>query len=306
MEIDEKGYPFAPVTTEENTIAFGTPVVTGVAVVNLISGEIKQYAPEKAPAFVNMIQPKDVIYDRITWWGDYIYGWIHWSEKSGLTEPCAGMDVVQTENGSFYYVGISAQGDAIGTQGYMLIDTRTGKTTYYRRHGISEEYAAKVMTSPEDLSYKIKNGVLELTEPIYYNIEGYATYFATYVSPADQQAKLYGFCSSIDRSVWGYGETLEQARQNYLDACYAAEGKNRVDFSGAQNLTVVEVKVLEKTNIDKVFYFRFDGYEDKVFTSELRPEMSDMLWETKGRKVKVSFSPTDSKFVTLSSYQIMN
>lgn len=307
MEIDEKGHPFAPVTTEENTIAFGTPVVTGVAVVDLISGEIKQYEPKDAPAFVNMIQPKDVMYDRITWWGDYIYGWIHWSEKTGLTEPCKGMDVVQTDKGSFYYVGISAQGDSVATQGYMLIDTRTGSTTYYQRRGISEDYAARVMCSPEDLSYKIKNGVLELMEPIYYNIDGIPTYFATYVSPADQQAKLYGFCSAENRSVWAYGETLEEARQKYDDACSAALGKNVVDFSDAQNMIFVEVKVLEKTNIDKVFYFRFDGYKDKVFTAELRPELSDMLWGTQGRKVKVSFNKTDSsKFVTLSSYEIMN
>lgn len=307
MEIDEKGHPFAPVTTEENSIAFGTPIVTGVAVVDLISGEIKQYEPKDAPAFVNMIQPKDVMYDRITWWGDYIYGWIHWSEKTGLTEPCKGMDVVQTDKGSFYYVGISAQGDSVATQGYMLIDTRTGSTTYYQRRGISEDYAARVMCSPEDLSYKIKNGVLELMEPIYYNIDGIPTYFATYVSPADQQAKLYGFCSAENRSVWAYGETLEEARQKYDDACSAALGKNVVDFSDAQNLTFVEVKVLEKTNIDKVFYFRFDGYKDKVFTAELRPELSDMLWGTQGRKVKVSFNKTDnSKFVTLSSYEIMN
>ena len=307
MEIDEKGHPFAPVTTEENSIAFGTPIVTGVAVVDLISGEIKQYTPNAAPTFVNMIQPKDIMYDRITWWGDYIYGWIHWTEKEGLTQPCKGMDVVQTEKGSFYYVGISAQGDSVATQGYMLIDTRTGQTTYYQRRGISEDYATRVMTSPEDLSYKIKNGVLELMEPIYYNIDGIPTYFATYVSPADQQAKLYGFCSAENRSVWAYGETLEEARQKYDDACSAALGKNVVDFSDAQNLTFVEVKVLEKTNIDKVFYFRFDGYKDKVFTAELRPELSDMLWETKGRKVKVSFNKTDnSKFVTLSSYEIMN
>ena len=307
MEIDEKGHPYAPVTTEENTIAFGTPIVTGVAVVDLISGEIKQYEPKDAPAFVNMIQPKDIMYDRITWWGDYIYGWVHWSEKTGLTEPCKGMDVVQTEKGSFYYVGVSAQGDSVATQGYMLIDTRTGSTTYYQRRGISEDYAARVMCSPEDLSYKIKNGVLELMEPIYYNVDGIPTYFATYVSPADQQAKLYGFCSAENRSVWAYGETLEEARQKYDDACFGADGKSKVDFSDDWTMIFVEVKVLEKTNIDKVFYFRFDGYKDKVFTAELRPELSDMLWETKGRKVKISFNKTDnSKFVTLSSYEIMN
>ena len=118
---------------------------------------------------------------------------------------------------------------------------------------------------------------------------------------------MYGFCSAENRSVWAYGETLEEARQKYDDACFGADGKSKVDFSDDWTMIFVEVKVLEKTNIDKVFYFRFDGYKDKVFTAELRPELSDMLWETKGRKVKVSFNKTDSsKFVMVSSYDIMN
>jgi hypothetical protein len=308
VEINEVGVPYAPVTTIENTIGMSTPMVTGVALVNLINGDIKWYEPAKAPAFVNIIQTKEITNDLIKWYGDYIYGWIHWTEKDGLTEPCPGMDVVQTAKGSFYYVGISAQGDHVATQGYMLTDTRTGKTTYYKRKGISEEEAAKVMTTPEELSLQIDKNVLALTEPIYYNIDGVPTYFATYISPIDQQAKLYGFCSAKNRSVFVYGKTLEEARQKYNDACSGVEGKNKVDFSDAQNLTFVEVKVLEKTNIDKVFYFRFDGYKDKVFTAELRPELSDMLWTVPtGRKVKISFNKTDnSKFVTLSSYEIMN
>lgn len=307
MEINEKGVPYAPVTTIENTIGFSTPMVTGVALVNLINGNIKWYEPAKAPTFVNMIQTKDITYRLMKWYGDYIYGYIHWTEKAGLTKPCSGMDVVQTPKGCYYYVGISAQGDDVATQGYMLTDTRTGKTTYYRRQGVSEAEAIKVLSTPQELNLQIERKVIEMTEPVFYSIEGVPTYFTTYVSPVDLQAKFYGFCSSIDRSIWGYGETLELAKRNYLEACFGAEGKNVVDFSDAQNLTFVEVKVLEKTNIDKVFYFRFDGYKDKVFTAELRPELSDMLWETQGRKVKVSFNKTDSsKFVTLSSYEIMN
>lgn len=306
MEINEAGVPYAPVTTIENTTGMSTPMVTGVALVNLINGDIKWYEPAKAPSFVNMIQTKEITYNLIKWYGDYVYGYIHWTEKAGLTEPCPGMDVVQTPSGCYYYVGVSAQGDGVATQGYMLTDTRTGKTTYYRRKGISEAEAIKVLSTPQDLNLQIERKVIEMTEPVFYSIEGVPTYFTTYVSPVDLQAKFYGFCSSIDRSVWAYGETLEQARQNYLDACYAASGKNKVDFSDVKNLTTIEVKVLEKTNINNTFYFRFDGYEGKVFTAELRPELSDMLWVTNGHKVKVSFNQTDSsKFVTLNSYEIL-
>lgn len=304
MEINEQGLPFAPVTTMENSIGMGTPVVTGVAVVDLQSGDIKQYTPENAPAFINMIQPADVIYDRINWWGDYIYGYFHWTEKSGLTQACEGMDVVQTPSGCYYYVGIRAQTDAVGTQGYMLIDTRTGKATYYRRSGISEAEATRVLEANTDLNLEMKSGVLSLTEPIFYNIEGLPTYFSTYVSTNDYMVKYYGFCSTTDKSVWGYGKTLEEARANYLSSYYKNESGKSVKFAEKQTLQEIEVIVLEKSNINDVFYFRFDGYSDKVFVASLTPEMSDILWNAK--KVKVSFSETDAKFVTLSSYEIIN
>ena len=304
VEIDYNGRPCAPVTTMKNTIGCSTPVVTGVAVVDLQTGEINQYTPENAPEFVNMIQPADVIYDRINWWGDYVYGYFHWSEKSGLTQACEGMDVVQTPNGCFYYVGIRAQTDSVGTQGYMLIDTRTGKATYYKRTGISEAEAIRVLKANTDLNLEMNSGVLKLTEPIFYNIEGLPTYFATYVSTNDYMVKYYGMCSTSDKSVWGYGKTLEEARKNYLNSYYKNESDKVVKFSDKHEIEYVEVKVLEKSNINEVFYFRFEGYEDKVFVGTLSEQMSDMLWSS--QKVRISFNDnTNSKFVTLNSYEII-
>lgn len=306
MEINEKGVPYAPITTMENSIAMTTPVVTGVACVNLLDGDIKWYTPEKAPAFVDLIYPMDVVYDRINWWGDYVYGYFHWTEKSGLTQACEGMDVVVTPQGCFYYVGIRPQTDAVGTQGYMLVDTRTGKTTYYRRSGISEAEATRVLESNTDLNVEMQQKVLELSEPIFYNIEGLPTYFSTYVSTKDNMVKYYGFCSTTDKSVWGYGKTLEDARKSYLNSYYKNESNKNVKFAEKQSLTVLEVELVEKTNINDVFYFKLKGHEDKVFVMSLSPENSDILWSVPtGHKVKVSFSPTDSKFVTLSSYEIM-
>ena len=306
MEINEKGVPYAPITTMENSIAMTTPVVTGVACVNLLDGEIKHYSPENAPAFVDLIYPMDVVYDRINWWGDYVYGYFHWTEKSGLTQACEGMDVVVTPQGCFYYVGIRPQTDTVGTQGYMLVDTRTGKTTYYRRSGISEAEATRVLESNTDLNVEMQQKVLELSEPIFYNIEGLPTYFSTYVSTKDNMVKYYGFCSTTDKSVWGYGKTLEEARKSYLNSYYKNESNKNVKFAEKQSLTVLEVELVEKTNINDVFYFKLKGHEDKVFVMSLSPESSDILWSVPtGHKVKVSFSPTDSKFVTLSSYEIM-
>ena len=100
------------------------------------------------------------------------------------------------------------------------------------------------------------------------------------------------------------GKTLEEARTNYLNSYYKSFGSKDVKFAEKQMLTTVEVQVLEKSVVDNVFYFRFKGYEDKVFKTTLSDEMSDVLWEPT-KKVKISFSKTDSKFVELKSYELL-
>lgn len=139
IEIDENGRPYAPVTTLEKVVGMSTPQVTGVAVVDVQTGDIKWYKPEKAPAFVNRIYPEWLVYERITNWGEYPNGYFHWMNNDGLLQPCEGMDIVQTKNGCSYYVGIQAKTGNFDTEGYMLIDIRTGVATYYKRAEVTLE-----------------------------------------------------------------------------------------------------------------------------------------------------------------------
>lgn len=302
MELDENGRPFSPVTTLKNTVGLSTQVVTGVAVVDMQTGEINWYTPEDAPSFVNCIQPEWLVYERLYTWGDYINGYIHWSNKNGLLRACSGMDIVQTEDGCCYYVGIQAQNDSIGTQGYMLIDIRTGAAKYFKRTGISEQEAARVLEANTDLNLEMNQGVLCLTEPIFYNIEGLKTYFSTYVSSKDYTVKYYGFCSADDKSVWGYGTTLEEAKASYLASFYKESANKSVKFQTAdvQSVISIEAKVLEKVQEGNAYYFRLEGQEGKTFYaySSIIPEVR---WSAK--KIKVSFNKTDSNIIAISSYQ---
>ncbi len=302
MELDENGHPFAPVTTLKNTVGLSTPVVTGVAVVDMQTGDINRYTPEEAPSFVNCIQPEKLIYDRLYTWGDYKNGYFHWSDKTGLLRACKGMDIVQTQDGCYYYVGIQAQSDSIGTQGYMLIDIRTGAAKYFKRSGISEQEAVRVLEANTDLNLEMNQGVLSLTEPIFYNIEGLKTYFSTYVSSRDFTVKYYGFCSADDKSVWGYGTTLEEAKASYLASYYKENASKSVKFmtSDEQSIITVEAEVLEKVQEGNAYYFRLNGQEGKTFYgySSILPEIR---WSAK--KIKVSFNKTDSNIIAISSYE---
>lgn len=313
IELDENGRPFAPVTTMEHKVGLSTPDVTGVAVVDVQTGDIKWYTPENAPAFVNRIYPESLIYDRLYTWGDYKNGYIHWTDKNGLLQACSGMDIVQTKKGCCYYVGIQAQTATFDTEGYMLIDIRTGKATYYRRDGISEEEAIRVLKTityksqdgDRDLSLSLKNDVLYLTEPIYYNIEGMNTYFSTFIANADKTVKYYAFCSADSKDVVGVGETLEEAKAAYVDSFHknVAVKASKLQTTDKRSEITLEAVVLEKVQEGNAYYFRLSGQEGKTFYaySSITPEVR---WEAK--KIKITYNKTDAKMIAVSSYEALN
>ncbi|MBR1600073.1 MAG: hypothetical protein IJ677_00685, partial [Alphaproteobacteria bacterium] len=310
VELDENGRPYAPVTTMEHKVGLSTPDVTGVAVVDVQTGDIKWYAPQDAPAFVNRIYPEDMVYDRLFTWGDYKNGYIHWSNNEGLLQACKGMDIVQTKKGCHYYVGIQAQTATFDTEGYMLINIRTGEATYYRRDGISEEEAVRVLKTvtykgkdgDRDLSLSLTNEVLYLTEPIYYNIEGMNTYFATFIANADKTVKYYAFCSADSKDVVGVGENLEEAKAAYIESYHKNMAVKSQKFQTADKRleVTIEAEVLEKVREGSAYYFRLSGQEGKTFYtySGIIPEVR---WDAK--KVKISFNKTDAKVIAISSYE---
>lgn len=313
IEIDENGRPYAPVTTMEHMVGLSTPDVTGVAVVDVQTGDIKWYTPQDAPAFVNRIYPEAIVYNRLYSWGEYKNGYFHWTNNEGLLQACEGMDIVQTKNGCCYYVGIQAKTATFDTEGYMLIDIRTGDATYYRRDGISEQEAVKVLNTitytgkdgDRDLSLSLTNGVLYLTEPIYYNIEGMNTYFATFIAVADKTVKYYAFCSADSKDVVGVGETLEEAKAAYVDSYHkhVAVKSSKLQTSKKRSEVTIEAEVLEKVQEGNAYYFRLSGQEGKTFYaySSITPEVR---WEAK--KIKVTFNKTDAKMIAISSYEAIN
>lgn len=309
IEIDENGRPFAPVTTMEHKVGLSTPDVTGVAVVDVQNGDIKWYKPEDAPAFVNRIYPEWLVYKRIENWGEYPNGYFHWSDNKGLLQPCKGMDIVQTKNGCCYYVGIQAKTGNFDTEGYMLIDIRTGKATYYKRDGISEEEAIRVLRTvvykgkdgDRDLSLSLTNDVLYLTEPIFYNIEGKNTYFATFVAKSDLTVKYYAFCSAESKDVVGVGESLEEAKASYNDAYnkHLAVKASKLQTIDKQSVVTLEAEVLERAQEGNAYYFRLSGQNGKTFYaySSIIP---DVRWNAK--KIKITFNKTDDKMIAISTY----
>ncbi len=81
IEINEHGLPFNTVSLLKNNIGWSAPKVTEMAIVDVQSGEITRTGIEDAPAFVNRIYPERIIKNHISWWGEYVHGWINLTDK---------------------------------------------------------------------------------------------------------------------------------------------------------------------------------------------------------------------------------
>ncbi len=306
MELDENGHPFSPRTVLKNSIGTATQVVEGVAVTDMETGEIRFYKPDEAPAFINCIQPMSLIYQRIKTWGEYKNGYFHWSNKTGLMEPCEGGDMVQTPYGCCYYIGVKALSDTTGTKGYMLVDTRSGKARFFPRNGISEAEAIRVFEAitTANLNIQVKSGTVTLTEPLFYNVQGLKSYFTTYVSTRDLTVKYFAFCSTEDKTIWGHGTTMDEALSAYITANYRvkAEKNRKIQVAEKQAYVTVQGKVLEKVAEGSAYFIKLEGRDETFYGySSFLPEIR---WSTK--EVEITYNQTDAKMIAIADYKVIN
>lgn len=108
FEVDESGKPFWVITTFDKKVGFSGDDATGILVVDAQSGNIQPYSIAEAPAWVDRIQPADLIETQLNDWGEYINGYWNFSNinKLQITE---GMSLVYgKDNKSYWYTGLTS------------------------------------------------------------------------------------------------------------------------------------------------------------------------------------------------------
>ncbi len=304
IELDENGRPFNVISVLENQIMWGTPLATGSVIVDVQTGDIKEYDIEHTPSFVNLVQPRNVVEDLIYYWGEYVHGYVDFSDKD-RKRATPGMDIVHDgKDGCCYYVGIqskaNADSDAVATIGFLKINTITGKATFFKREGINEPAAKKAMAADISVAKDIQLGTVELDDAVFYNIEGIPTYFATFISTKDNMPKYYGFCSAYNKEVVGVGTSLQSAKAAYLKSRAEYEQRQGLKSSAADVSSVTrKVTVAEKVQEGNCYYFRFNETGDTVFYafSELLPEVR---WHNE--KPTITYRKSNETSIALSDY----
>ena len=297
FEIDDTGNPFWVVTKFEKKIGFGGNDATGVLVVDAQSGAIKEYAIANTPLWVDRIQPISFIEDQLNDWGEYVHGYWNFSNANKL-QITEGLTLVYGENHkSYWYTGLTSVGKDESAVGFVLVDTRTKATTFYKQGGATE-FAAQ-----SSAQGKVQEKGYKASLPIPYNINNIPTYVMT-LKDDGGLVKMFAMVAISDYTIVGVGNTMRETLMAYKNVYNMADNKinaNSISSSKKVLKTVVTRIQNDVKNGNSFYYFKVKDYPNIFVGSS---QLSNQLPVTMaGDSVKISFDIDLEEVIDVSSFE---
>lgn len=299
FEIDDAGNPFWIITKYVKKIGFSGKEATGVIVVDAQSGAINEYSIAKTPKWMDRIQPLDFIENQLNDWGEYVHGYWNFSNQDKL-QITEGMTLVYgKDNKAYWYTGLTSVGKEESAVGFVLVDTRTKETTFYKQGGATE-YAAQ-----SSAQGKVQEKGYKASLPIPYNINNIPTYVMT-LKDDGGLVKMFAMVAISDYTIVGVGNTMRETLTSFKNVYNMADNKinsNSVSNKKVLNSVVTRIQNDVK-NGNSFYYFKVKDYPNIFVGSS---QISNQLPVTiVGDSVKISFDVDLEEVIDISSFENVN
>lgn len=299
FEIDETGKPYWVITTYDKKIGFSGDDATGIVLVDAQTGDIKDYSIADAPAWVDRIQPTDLIETQLNDWGEYINGYWNFSNVNKL-QITEGMSLVYgKDNKSYWYTGLTSVGKDESAVGFVLVDTRTKETTFYKQSGATE-YAAQ--SSAEG---KVQEKGYRASLPIPYNINNIPTYVMT-LKDDGGLVKMYAMVAISDYTIVGVGNSMRETLTAFKSVYNMSGNKINPSATDAkkQLRSIVTRIQSDVKNGNSFYYFTVKDYPNIfVGSSQISSEIPITVV---GDSIKISFDLDTEKIIDVTSFYNLN
>lgn len=296
FEIDDAGVPYWVVTKYSKKVGFSGNDATGVVVVNAQNGDIKEYNIKNTPTWVDRIQPISFIKDQLNDWGEYVKGYWNFSNENKLQITEDLTLVYGKDNKSYWYTGITSVGKDESAVGFVLVDTRTKETTFYKQSGATE-YAAQ-----SSAQGKVQEKGFVASLPIPYNINNIPTYVMT-LKDNGGLVKMYAMVSIADYTIVGTGNTMREALTAYKTAFNSSGNKINPDSKSAKKvIESVVVRIQNDVKNGNSFYYLTVKDYPNIFVGS--SQISNQLPITAvGDNVKISFDLDNEEIIDVSTFE---
>jgi hypothetical protein len=299
FEIDDKGNPFWVVTMYKKKIGFSGNDATGVVLVDAQTGAIKEHSIASTPKWVDRIQPINFIEEQLNDWGKYVHGYWNFSNANKL-QITEGLTLVYGhDNKSYWYTGLTSVGKDESAVGFVLVDTRTKETTFYKQGGATE-YAAQ-----SSAQGKVQEKGYQASLPIPYNINNIPTYVMT-LKDKGGLVKMFAMVAISDYTIVGVGNTMREALTSFKNVYNMADNKiNPGSVSNKKLLTSVITRIQNDVkNGNSFYYFKVKDYPNIfVGSSQISSQLPVTLI---GDTVKISFDIDMEEVIDVSSFENIN
>jgi hypothetical protein len=299
FEIDETGKPYWVITTYDKKVGFSGDDATGIVVVDAQTGAIEEYAISNAPAWVDRIQPTDLIETQLNDWGEYINGYWNFSNINKL-QTTEGLTLVYgKDNKSYWYTGLTSVGSDESAVGFVLVDTRTKETTFYKQSGATE-YAAQ--SSAEG---KVQEKGYRASLPIPYNINNIPTYVMT-LKDDGGLVKMYAMVAINDYTIVGVGNSMRETLTAFKSVYNSAGNKiNPSSTDAKKNLKSIITRIQSDVkNGNSFYYFTIKDYPNIfVGSSQVSNELPVTIV---GDSVNISFDIDTEEVIDVTNFKNIN
>ena len=296
FEVDDAGNPFWVVTKYDKKIGFSGNDATGVIVVNAQSGQMIDYNLDKIPGWVDRVQPIDFIEEQLKDWGEYVHGYWNFSNANKL-QITEGLTLIYGQNNkSYWYTGLTSVGKDESAVGFVLVDTRTKKTTFYKQSGATE-FAAK--GSAEG---KVQEKGYKASLPIPYNINNIPTYVMT-LKDAGGLVKMYAMVAISDYTIVGVGNSMREALTSFKGAYNMTGTKlNAVSLTNKKQLKSIVMRITNDVKNGNSFYYFTTKNFPNIFVGS--SQISNQLPVTiVGDSIKISFDVDNEEVIDVSTFE---
>lgn len=296
FEIDDKGNPFWVATKYDKKIGFAGNDAIGIVIVDAQTGTMTDYKIADAPKWVDRVQPIDFIEEQLNDWGKYVHGYWNFANADKL-QTTEGLTLIYGENNkSYWYTGLTSVGKEESAVGFVLVDTRTKETTFYKQSGATE-FAAQ--GSAEG---KVQEKGYHSSLPIPYNINNIPTYVMT-LKDDGGLVKMYAMVAISDYTIVGVGNSMREALTSFKSA-YNMTG-TKLNSSSVTNKKQLKSVVTRITNDVKngnsFYYFTTKDYPNIFVGSS---QISNQLPVTiVGDSIKVSFDVDNEEVIDVSTFE---
>jgi hypothetical protein len=299
FEIDEQGNPFWVISTYSKHVGFSGSNANGILVVNAQSGEISKYSINDAPAWVDRIQPADFIENQLNDWGEYINGYWNFSNKDKL-QITEGLTLVYGKNDrSYWYTGLTSVGSDESAVGFVLVDTRTKETTFYKQSGATE-FAAQ-----QSAEGKVQEKGYKASLPIPYNINNIPTYVMT-LKDDGGLVKMYAMVAINDYTIVGVGNSMRETLTMFKSVYNSTGNKINPTSSDAKKKLISIITRIQSDvkNGNSFYYFTIKDFPSIfVGSSQVSNELPVTVV---GDSVEISFDIDEEKVIDVTRFDNKN